>query len=89
MPPVRSVSCNPVALSIIDKNSSRTLTFSTLSGSLNTATKVENYINNTWIPANITDYEAAIHVFTLNPLRYTIWTGNKGMTPPTNWWVEE
>ncbi len=88
MPAIRSVQIEDNLVTITDQKGVRILDATKLAGNLNTIAKVENFVNNTWIPANITDYACAVHVFSLNPLRVTVWTGDIGLTPPANWWTD-
>jgi hypothetical protein len=33
-------------------------------------------------------FVTAVHIFSLNPLSVTVWSGEPGMTPRANWWVD-
>lgn len=87
MPAVRSVKISDNVIEIDDfRGVKKTLKASSIPSSQNTIAKIENYINNTWIPANITEYQASVHVFSINPLRTTVGTWELGESIPANWW---
>lgn len=88
MPPVRSVLIGDNSLTISDHTGVKVLTYAQIPPTQNTPKKIETYINTVWIPANITGYAATAHVFSLNPLRLTLWTGDTGLSAPANWWVD-
>lgn len=61
-----------------------------------TVSAVETVLNN-WLSGTVLGvgggnldgaFVAAVHVFSLNPLSVTVWSGNLGLTPPANWWAE-
>jgi hypothetical protein len=49
--------------------------------------KMETWINTVWIPANISGYVCAVHVFSIAPFHVTVYTGDFGTAIPANWWV--
>ena len=87
MPPVRSVQIADNSLTIRDKSGTRTLTASMIPLTQNTVAKVETWIN-TWLAANLVNYQARVHVFALSPLRVTVGTWNAGLPIEPNWWQE-
>ncbi len=89
MPPVRSISCSPTELAILDhRGVVKRLLRSQIPGAANTIAKIETYVNGTWIPANIEGYQARIHVFSLTPFSFTVGTWNLGLVIPANWWAD-
>ena len=87
MPSIRSVSITDNVVSFVDhRGVTKTLDASSIPQTQNTIAKVENYVNGTWIPANIDGYQMRVHVFSLNPLRVTVGTWNLGESIPANWW---
>ena len=87
MPCIRSVTIADDVITFTDKNGTKTLNAAQIPAQFNDTAKVENYLNNTWLPANVTDYQMRVHVFSLNPLRYTIGTWNLGEAIPSVWWT--
>jgi len=88
MPPIRSIILGLNTLSIRDhRGVARTLNASAIPSQQNTVARVETWINTVWIPANISGYQAVVHVFSLNPLHATIWTGDLDVPLPVgDWW---
>ena len=87
MPSVRSIIISDNSVVITDSlGVTKTLSASDIPQTQNTVAKVENYINGTWIPANVTGYQMQVHVFSLNPLRVTVGTWELGASIPENWW---
>lgn len=88
MPSVRSIIISDNSVVITDSlGVTKTLSASDIPQTQNTVAKVENYINGTWIPANVTGYQMQVHVFSLNPLRVTVGTWELGASNPENWWT--
>lgn len=87
MPPIRQIQLNDNQIILVDKTT-KILNAADIPASQNTLSKVENWINTTWLPTNITEYQAQVHVFSLNPLRCTLGTWNLGEIIPTNWWSQ-
>jgi hypothetical protein len=88
MPCIRSVTISDDTITFSDKNGSKTFNASQIPPQFNNIVLAETYINNTWIPANVTDYQMKVHIFSMNPMRYTIGTWDLGMTIPLIWWSE-
>lgn len=87
MPSIRSISIADDSVSFVDSRGvTKTFSASSIPQTQNTTAKVENYINGTWIPENVTDYQMRVHVFSLNPLRVTVGTWELGASIPANWW---
>ena len=86
MPAIRQIQINNSQIQINDRTGSKILSYSNIPSTMNTVTKAENWINTTWIPANITAYQAQAHVFSINPLVCTFGTWDLGLTIPLNWW---
>jgi len=88
MPPIRNIIISDDQVQFTDyRGVTKTLNAADLNPNLDNTTKVENFVNDTWIPANVVGYQMKIHVFQLNPLRFTIGTWNLGMPIPNNWWI--
>jgi hypothetical protein len=45
---------------------------------------VETWVN-TWLATNLPDFGCVVHVFSLVPLSYTVYTGP--LPAPANWWT--
>ena len=88
MPPIRFVTVADNEIHFEDcRNLRKDLLATDIPSGNNTVAKVEDYINNTWIPANVSGYQMLVHVISRNPLRVAVGTWNIGMTIPPNWWV--
>lgn len=86
MPPIRSVSIDATQIQILDRIGTRRLTYSSIPQSQNSIAKAEAWVNN-WLAQNITEYAVVVHVFSISPLRVTVWTGAAGTSPPADWWL--
>ena len=87
MPPVRSIQLSSTRLTVIDKAGTKTLLATSVPSTQNTPEKIETWVN-TWLAANLVDYQARVHVFSLSPLLWTIGTWNAGLAIPANWWAD-
>ena len=87
-PPIRSVTIIDNQFVITSPFGTKTFTASLVPGTNTTIATVEAWINGTWIPANITQYQVQVHVFSLNPLKVTVGTWNLGAAIPANWWAQ-
>lgn len=86
-PPIHFVRFSDNTIQFEDyRGTTRTLLASAIPSGSTTIAQVETYINSIWIPANVSGYQMQVHVFSLNPLRVTVWTGNIGIPIPANWW---
>lgn len=86
-PPIRYVSITDDIFEFTDCRSVRKiLNASAVPAGNVTPALAEAWVNNIWIPANITGFQMRVHVFSLSPLRVTIGTWNTGETISTNWW---
>jgi hypothetical protein len=47
-----------------------------------------DFLNNNWLPANITGYQCRVHVFALTPMQVTVWCADLGVPVPANWWED-
>jgi hypothetical protein len=91
MPSIRYVSLSSTELRYINqKGIQKILLASQIPPAATDAAKVEAYINNTWIPANLdpTEFTTQVHIFSIQPLNATIFTANVGEPIPPNWWQE-
>lgn len=90
MPPIQQLSVNSTRLMVVGQTvlTTKTLTFAGVSPSLNTPAKAEDYINTTWIPANISGYQMVVHVFTWYPGTPNVacLCADLGVTIDPNWW---
>ena len=88
MPSIRSVSVDKNMLKVIDRKSIFIFDASNIPPDKDSVAKLQNYINDTWIPSlEITDYQMAVHIFSVSPLSLTVYTANIGEKIPVNWWV--
>jgi hypothetical protein len=85
MPAIRSLQVNSDSITFVDDKGTHTFLASDIPQSSNTPSKVETFVNN-WLAANITDYQIAVHVISVNPLNASIYTADFGATIPSNWW---
>jgi hypothetical protein len=89
MPPVRTILTADNLIQFTDfKGIQRTLLAASIPVGNNTPSKVETFINTIWIPANVTDYQMRVHVFSIAPLRVALGTWNMNETIPPNWWED-
>jgi len=89
MPPVRSVRCADNLIEFTDFSGiQKTLLANNIPSGNNTVAKIETYINDVWIPANVTGYQMRAHVFSRLPLRVTVGTWNFGITILESWWLD-
>lgn len=87
MPSVRSIRCSDDVIKVTDYRGTRQILASAIPAVNATVAQAEAWINNVWIPANITGYLMAVHIFSLNPLRATVCTSNVGTPILDGWWL--
>ena len=89
MPPIRSVKCADDLLEFTDsRDVTKTLQAIAIPPNQNTIAKIETYINNVWIPTNVSGFQMQVHIFSRSPLRLTVFTANLGIAIPANWWMD-
>jgi hypothetical protein len=90
VPPLRSIAFVDGVLTLDDfRGGGRVLATGTIPPAQNTPAKVETWINNTWVPANITGYQLVVKVFAITPTVQIQWMAlDIGEPVPPNWWVE-
>ena len=85
MPRLTSISCDNGVVTASNGQKTWTLTEAMIPAQQNTPAKVEAWANN-WLAANVTECQVLIHVFSLAPLKMTVWTGTLGALVPVDWW---
>lgn len=87
MPPIQSVVCDPTGLVVKSRGqiAHQLKAADALAGS-STPAKAEAAMVS-WLMAELsTDMNVAVHIFSLAPLTYTVWTSNLDIPVPANWW---
>lgn len=54
----------------------------------NTAQKLEDFLNSSWLSTNVTLYQVRVHVLSLTPMRMIVGTWDLGLAIPDNWWQD-
>lgn len=89
MPPIQYIKCEDGLIEFMDKSrTKKVLVASDIPADKNTIAKIESWINNDWIPLNVSGYQMQVHIISKSPLRATIYTANNGEKIPDNWWLE-
>lgn len=87
MPAIRQVSIQSDKISFDSVGVTKTLTYASMPASQNTIAKVESFINS-WLASNVNSCQMVCHIFSINPVKATIYTANLGDSIPANWWVD-
>lgn len=90
MPPVRGISVANNTLTLSDfRGVVKTFARTDLpnGGAGLTLAQAEDFLNTTWIPANITGYQMQIHITNINPFQFLVLTADIGAPIPANWWL--
>ncbi len=88
MPPIRSITFADGKIQFTDSITGQAVSSpAVLPVAVPTVANLENYLNNTWIPANVTDYQMRVHVFSTPPLNLVVGTWNLNEIISDNWWI--
>lgn len=89
MPPIRAMLAIGNQLDFTDMVGIRRLLRSVdIPGTENTVLRVENYVNNTYLPTVVQGaYQMRVHIIALAPLQFQVIAANIGVIIPVNWWL--
>ena len=88
MPAIKSINCENNKLIVFDQDGSYEFDAGDIPNDANTVQKLEDYLNNEWLPTVAGDYQIKVHIFSVSPLTLTAFTADIGESIPENWWVE-